>query len=101
MNPVLLEVVSWFLEKAILEAGKDVCWETIKLQLEEKVDAMIPGVIADKIANYILDALIDVVAGYFKQSLDPQTPEVVHNLVEKARDSLLGKVVADLFELKK
>lgn len=101
MNPVLLEVVSWFIEKAILQAGKDVNWDMLKLQLEDKMDAMIPGVVADKIANYVLEALLSIVEAYIKQHEGPKTPEVIHDMVEKARASLLGKVVSDLFELKK
>ncbi len=101
MNPILLEVVAWFLEKALIEAGKGADWGKIQTDLERKLDDMIPGLIADKIANYVLEVLISIVSDKLSKAPDPTCPQVIQDTVEKAKGSLLGKIVLDLFEAKK
>lgn len=100
MNPIIMQVVVWFLEKALIHAGKEVDWQALKLELQTKLDDILPGVIYDKIANYLVGVLIDMVANYFAQSSVPVTPEVVHSAIENASNSLLGKVAADFLDIK-
>lgn len=101
MNPILVEVIAYFLQKAVLEAGKSVCWEKIRTDLEKKVADMVPGFIVDKVANYIIDALISLVSEKLATYPDPTAPSVIVDAVGKAQHSLIGKILLDLFEAKK
>lgn len=101
MNPILVEVIAYFLQKAILEAGRGISWAKVQEDIEKKVDDMVPGLLADKVANYVIEVLIGMVSEKLAGYPDPTAPDIIMEVVGKAQHTLIGKIVMDLFEAKK
>lgn len=99
MNPIFIQIIKWALEKAILSAGKNVDWAAIKAEVDNKLDAMLPSGIYDRIAKYLINLLIDTVASYFINSNLPLTPDAIHQAVDRASQTLLGKVAAEFLKV--
>lgn len=99
MNPIILQIIKWAIEKAILEAGKQVDWAKLKTDLDIKLDSMIPSGIYDRVAKYLVGLLIDTVSSYFVNSTVPLTPEVIRQAVDHASQTLLGKVAAEFLKV--
>lgn len=101
MSPILVQILKWAIEKAALEAGKEVDWSKVKAAVELKIDALIPNYFAEKVATYMVNEIVDIVANYFATTQTPVTPSTVSQAVDQAKESLIGKVVLELLDLKK
>lgn len=67
INGVLLQMVSYFLERQLAKFGENIDWALIKIDLEKRISDLVPGAAFDNVAKYLVSILIDLVAELFKQ----------------------------------
>jgi len=101
MNPYIYQLILWFIHKAVIEAGKDADWAAVKKDLQGHLDAMLPSGIYDKVADYLVGVLIDLIAEHFQNSKEPMTPESVSAFINSAKESMLGRVAASFLNVAK
>ncbi len=57
--------------KGLIEAGKEVDWAALKVDIDAKLDAIVPNVIYDAVAKYLVNILLDMIASYAASSTVP------------------------------
>jgi hypothetical protein len=96
MNPIVLQILKWVIEKLVVEASKKVDWAEVKKEVDARIDALLPGVVYDAMAKFMVNHMIDLIAEYLGKMHSPVTPDAVSQAVEHANKSLAGRFAMEL-----
>lgn len=85
INGVILQMVSYFIERQVMKFGENIDWGLIKADLEKRISDLVPGAAFDNVAKYLVSVLIDLVAELFKQAGTVATEKVAENVTNANR----------------
>jgi hypothetical protein len=99
LDAFVLQIVKWFVERQMLKWGKALDWTLVKKDLEERVKSLVPGTQFDDTAAYVAGVLIDIIAGYFKDTNTPTDAPQAQQILQQAFQVAQGTVLRQVAQL--
>lgn len=92
LTDMILALVKLVVEKVIIEQGKDVDWDKVKKEVQDKLDSVLPPSIWEDVLKYLVGILLDILSSYFKQNGLAFSAENLEKAVSHANGKLAFEV---------
>lgn len=94
MEPVILQMVKWFIERQLLKYGDQLDLNKVKADLQQRVSDLLPGATYDAVAQHIVGVFIDIVAAYFASKGLTPSMALIPQAIDHASMSLNRELAA-------